>query len=140
MRTAALTILFLVVVTTAHSQQRTSPVTADTTRSSGIFILDAGLSTGRASLLLPPALQYDDFADDTPLFTLWKKTAIPPPLLGGLSEPKADLTAPLRAGWAKEAQFKTLRTVLGTVQIGAVGYLAYRALTSKETPKPIKKK
>ena len=140
MRLTRLSMLLLLAVAIAGAQERTGVDTADTARTTGIFILDAGLSTGKASLLLPPELRYEEFGEETPLFLLWRRTSVVPPLIGGLGEPKADLTAPLRAQWAKDAQLSTLRTVLGTVQISAVGYLAYRALTSKETPKPIKKK
>lgn len=140
MRATGIAVVTIVSVMIACAQERSTIEPADTAKTAGIFLIDAGLSTGKALLLLPPALQYEEFTDNTPLFSLWKKTAIAPPLIGGLAEPKADLTATLRAQWAKDNQLRTLRTVLGSVQIGAVGYLAYRALTSKETPKPIKKK
>ncbi len=140
MKMTGVLLLLLFAAKVSCAQERIGADTADTAKTTGITILDAGLSTGKASLLLPPELQYEEFGEETPLFLLWKRTSVVPPLIGGLGEPKADLTAPLRAQWAKDAQMSTLRTVLGTVQISAVGYLAYRALTSKETPKPIKRK
>ena len=89
---------------------------------------------------LPAALQYaEEPPGELSVFALWKKTSVRPPLLGSLLEPKADLTASLRLQWAKDNELKTLRYVLGTVQFGGAAYLAYRALTSSDKPKPIKK-
>jgi hypothetical protein len=132
-------LLPLVVVVGSFGQQQSAVSTTDTTKTTGVVILDPGLSTGKALLLLPPALQCEESPEDTSIFAVWKKTALRPPLLGGLLEPKADLTATLRAQWSKDSELKALRTVLGTVQIGGVAYLAYRALTAK-TPKPLPKK
>ncbi len=133
-------LLPLVIVVGSSGQQQSALSPADTARTTGVVILDPGLSTGKAMVLLPPALQFEESAEETSIFAFWKKTSIRPPLLAGMLEPKADLTATLRAQWSKDNQLSTLRTVLGTVQIGGVAYLAYRALTAKETPKPIKKK
>jgi|WetSurMetagenome_2_1015567.scaffolds.fasta_scaffold13070_5 hypothetical protein len=133
-------LLPLVLVAASFGQQQPAVSPADTARTSGVIILDPGLSTGKSSLLLPPSLRYQEFPEDTSIFAFWKKTAVRPPLLAGMLEPKADLTATLRAQWSKDSQLQTLRTVLGTVQLGGAAYLAYRALTAKGTPKPIKKK
>jgi hypothetical protein len=133
-------LLPLVLVAASFGQQQPAVAPADTARTSGVIILDLGLSTGKSSLLLPPALRCEESPEDTSIFAFWKKTAVRPPLLAGMLEPKADLTATLRAQWSKDSQLQTLRTVLGTVQLGGAAYLAYRALTAKGTPKPIKKK
>jgi hypothetical protein len=133
-------LLPLLLFAASFSQQQSVGTAADSAKTTGIIILDPGLSTGRSTLLLPPALQFEEISEDTSIFAIWKKTAVRPPLLSGLVEPKADLTATLRVLWAKEGELKTLRTVLGTVQIGGVAYLAYRALTAKGTPKPLRKK
>jgi hypothetical protein len=121
-----------------YGQHEKPPGTSDTLRTGHIIVVDPGLSTGKSTLLLPPALQWEGTPDDTSLFSIWKQTAIKPPLIGGMLEPKADLTATLRAQWARDSELQTLRSVLGTVQLGGVAYLAYRALTSP-TPKPVKK-
>lgn len=140
MKLIATLLLPLVIVVGSSGQQQSAVSPADTTRTTGVVILDPGLSTGKAIVLFPPALQFEESAEETSIFALWKKTSVRPPLLAGMLEPKADLTATLRAQWSKDNQLSTLRTVLGTVQIGGAAYLAYRALTAKETPKPIKKK
>lgn len=133
-------IMALIVSSGGFGQEQSSALPADSAKSTGIIILDPGVSTGRPTLLLPPALQFSEIAGDTSIFALWKKTAMRPPLVSGLLEPKADLTAALRLQWAKDGELKSLRTVLGTVQLGGVAYLAYRALSAKGTPKPIRKR
>lgn len=141
-RLCELFVLTVMVTTVLHGQQFVGADTtgsADTARVSGFILIDPGMTTGKSSLLLPPSLRSEETSEGLSLFSLWKQTSVRPPLLGNFMEPKADLTAPLRAR-ASEGWVSTLRTVLGTVQFGAVGYLAYRALTSKETPKPTKKK
>jgi len=140
MKRIRLVLLPCVFVVAAFGQQHPAVSLSDTTRKTGIVILDPGLSTGKASLLLPPALQYEASPEDTSVFAFWKKTSVRPPLLAGMLEPKADLTATLRAQWSKDDQLRTLRTVLGTMQLSSAAYLAYRALTAKGTPKPIRKK
>jgi hypothetical protein len=140
MKLTGIVLIMILFAVTAFSRQQTMSYPADTVTRRGIVITDPGLATGKATLLLPPDLQYEDFSADTSIFGIWQKTAIPPPLLGGLLEPKADLMATLRAQRAKDSQLKIFRTVLGTVQIGGAAYLAYRALTAKGTPKPIRKK
>ena len=139
-KVAALVLMMVLFAFLARSQQQAVSPPADTALHRGIIITDPGLATGRATLLLPRILQFEDMSSDTSIFAVWQKTAISPPLLGGLLEPKADLTATLRAQWARDSQFRIYRTVLGTVQIGGAAYLAYRALTAKGTPKPIRKK
>jgi hypothetical protein len=142
LRILGLFLLGAIASTVSYGQQFIGVDTAgaaDTAKSQGLILIDPGMTTGKSSLLLPPSLRSDEISDEVSLFSLWKQSSHRPPLLGSYVEPRTDLTAPLRAR-ANEGWVGTLRSVLGTVQFGAVGYLAYRALTSKETPKPIKKK
>jgi len=136
-RPIAATLLIVLAASVASAQQQAK---TDSAKSQPVITRDTGRATGNASLFLPQFLPFERSFDEPSLFDFWKRTSLRPPLLGSLAEPKADLMAPLRDQWARGEQMKTLRTVLGSVQIGAVGYLAYRALTSKVTPKPIKKK
>jgi hypothetical protein len=139
MKSGILALLILLSAMPSQGQGITSPPRPDSTREFHPILVDPGMTTGKSSLLLPESLQPSESSGDVSLFDLWKHTSYRPPLLGGMSEPKADLMATLRAqkpeGWVG-----TMRMVLGTVQLTAVGYLAYRALTSKDDPKPIKKK
>jgi hypothetical protein len=136
-RPVAAAVLIVLATSVAYAQRRS---TADTVVSNPVFSRDTGRATGNASLFLPQSLPFELSLDEPSLFDYWKRTSLKPPLLGSLAEPKADLMAPLRDQWAREDRMSTIRNVLGTVQLSAVGYLAYRALTSKETPKPIKRK
>jgi hypothetical protein len=136
-RPVAIAVLIVLATSVAYTQRQ---ATADTAASNPVFSRDTGRATGNASLFLPQSLPFELSFDEPSLFDYWKRTSLKPPLLGSLAEPKADLMAPLRDQWAREDRMSTIRNVLGTVQISAVGYLAYRALTSKETPKPIKRK
>jgi hypothetical protein len=141
MKCTGIAVLAFCGLAAGYGQQQAVPHTADTSTTPHIIIVDPGLSTGRPTLLLPAGLQYaEETPGDMSMFALWKKTSVRPPLLGVPLEPKADLTASLRLQWAKDNELKTLRTVLGTVQLGGAAYLAYRALTSSDTPKPVKKK
>jgi hypothetical protein len=124
----------------ACGQQFMGVDSADTSRTLRFIIADPGITTGKSTLVLPLSLQTEEASEDISLFNIWKHTSVRPPLLGSPVEAKADLMATLRAQWARDSQLSSLRSVLGTVQFGAVGYLAYRALTSKDNPKPIKKK
>jgi hypothetical protein len=137
-KTAGMLLLPLTVAAASFCQQQPVAPALDTTNGTRIIVLDLGLSTGRSTLLVPPAFQRAEAFGDTSIVAIWMKTSVLPPHLGGVLEPKADLTVALRAQWAKDSQLSTLRTVLGAVELGSVAYIAYKALTSK-TPKPVKK-
>jgi hypothetical protein len=81
---------------------------------------------GKPTLLLPPSLRSDAGRRVPPFLFAGETPGIPPPFLGGMMEMKADLTSPFRLQMESEARLRTLRTVLGTVQVGGVAYLAYR--------------
>jgi len=134
-------IVWLVVasVVPSYGQQFIGAASTDTARTPRTILVDPGMTTGRSMLILPPSLQPGEPPDDLNLFSLWKQSSFRPPLLGRMAEPKADLMAAFRTrqpeGWVG-----TMKMVLGTIQFGGASYLAYRALKSKENPKPIKKK
>ena len=52
-------------------------------------------------------------------------SAEPPPFLATTVGGEIDLLSPLKLQRAKENELSTLRTILGTVQLGGVAYLAY---------------
>lgn len=75
--------------------------------------------------LTVPNLEAIEFLPPQPMFFLPE----PPPypfLLLDQSGAKPDLLAPLRLQRAEEERMRTLYTVLGTVQVAGVAYLAYR--------------
>ena len=57
-------------------------------------------------------------------------------------EAKQDLLAPLRAQWAREADMSTFRTIMGSLQLGGVAFLAARQLTGAgimtARPRPVR--
>lgn len=120
-------IIFLsFVVTVALGQRRSGGDTTNADTIKRITIIDPGISYGRPTLLLPPSLQSDAGFRVPPFLFPGETPGAPPPFLGGVAELKADLTSPLRLQMESEARLRTLRTVLGTVQVGGVAYLAYR--------------
>ena len=118
--------LFLVVtVITAGAQDHPQAVTPDTGHANRIVLIDPGLSLGRATFLFPTTL-----GDELPFHDLGVTSPqLGPGLVGpfaaGFLAPRADLMSPLRLQMEKE-KLSPFQTVLGAVQLGAVGYMAYR--------------
>ena len=125
MKTIGLLFLPLVFTITGFAQQSSRVDSADTNR---ILIIDPGISTGRPVLLLPPSLRDDEEIIFPHSFLLAGKPGAPPPFLMGISQPQTDLLAPLKLQMQGEEKLRPLRTILGTVQIGGVAYMAYRYL------------
>jgi hypothetical protein len=118
--------LSLVITFAASGQQRPGGDTTGADTVSRITIIDPGISYGKPTLLFPLSLQYDAM-NGFPTFLFLEETpGVRPPPLGGMIQQKADLVSPLRLQMESANRLKTLRTVLGTVQLGGVVYLAYR--------------
>ncbi|HCV43181.1 MAG TPA: hypothetical protein DGH68_06830 [Bacteroidetes bacterium] len=117
--------VFLVVA--ASSQQR-SEVQPNDSAANRVILFDPGISTGKATLLLPKSLQSEPTFFIPPFLFSERAPGVVPPFLGGMIEQKADLISPLRLQMESEARLRTLRTVLGTVQVGGVVYMAYRRI------------
>lgn len=118
---------FSFVITLAASGQHQSgsdTTTADTVNR--ITIIDPGISSGKPTLLFPLSLQHDAMTGFPEFLFLEETPGMRPPLLGGAIEPKVDLISPFRLQMESADRLKTMRALLGTVQIGGVVYLAYR--------------
>jgi hypothetical protein len=90
-----------------------------------IIILDPGLSLGRASFLYPPTLGSElPFQNPSMVFP-GDEFGIVPPFLGGVYQPRMNLISPLPPLLSKQ-EMSPLQIMLGAVQTGAVGYMAYR--------------
>ena len=121
-------LLSLLITTVATGQQGNDvSVPQDTTTVRNIVLLDPGLSLGRAVLLLPPTEERDTMFT-APSFLFLKGSVAPEPFFGGGVGAKADLVSPLRLQMEKESRLRTLQTVLGSVQLAGVSYLAYKQL------------
>ncbi len=90
-----------------------------------IIILDPGLSLGRASFLYPPTLGSGLPFQDASMTLPGDEFGFIPPFLGGVYQPRASLISPLPPLLSKQ-EMNPLQIILGAVQTGAVGYMAYR--------------
>jgi len=122
------TILVLTLANTlaTYGQQRSDVRQADANPQNRIVIIDPGISLGRPTFLLPPSLEADSMFRLPSFLFIPENFTIPQPFLQGVFEERVDLLSPLRLQMEKESRLRPLQTVLGTVEIGAVGYLAYR--------------
>lgn len=141
MRTMTIAVLLILVVvlmppTFAQERQR------DTMATGHIQLADPGMGPGGATFIIPPQLE-PIHAFSSPTFFFEGVPAV-----GGMGrsplgfEVKQDLLAPLRAQWAREAQTSTFRTILGSIQLAGVAYLAARQLTGAgimtARPRPVR--
>jgi hypothetical protein len=110
----------------ASAQQHAGVPPADTGTVNRIVLLDPGLSLGRATFLLPSSVGTEvPFRDPSMMFAGGGFPGVGS-FIGGVLEPRADLMSPLRLQWAKERNLNYFQMVLGAVETGAVGYMAYR--------------
>jgi hypothetical protein len=109
----------------ASAQVRAGTAAADTAPVNRIILLDPGLSFGRASFLFPSPIG-SELPFQNPYVTRAEgEFTAAGPFIGLVSEPRVDLMSPLRLQFEKE-KLSPFQTALGAVQLGAVGYLAYR--------------
>lgn len=119
-------ILLIASACGASARQHAGAPPADTGRVNRIVLLDPGLSLGRATFLFPASVGTGlSFTDPAMMFA---DGGFPGAgaFVGGVLEPRADLMSPLRLQWAKEKNLSYFQMVLGAVETGAVGYMAYR--------------
>jgi hypothetical protein len=122
------TLFFVLIASTCvvTAQERAGVIAADTGSGNRIVLLDPGVSLGRAVFLLPPSLGPGlSFRDPSMMFS-GDAIFTGGPLSGGVLEPRADLMSPLRLQMDREKNLSPFRMVLGAVETGAVGYMAYR--------------
>jgi hypothetical protein len=127
MKTIGILAITVFLAVAASSQQQTE-VQPNDSAANRVVLFDPGISTGKATLLLPRSLQGEPSFFIPPFLFSGQVPGVAPPFLGGMFEQKADLTSPLRLQMESEARLRTLYTILGTVQVGGVAYLAYRRI------------
>ncbi len=115
----SLLILFIASAGAASAQPPARGDSPDTGSVNRVVLLDPGLSLGRAVFLFP------SFPGSELSFQGPSLTFPGGPFIGGFLEPRADLMSPLRLQMEKE-KMSPFQMALGTIQIGAVGYMAYR--------------
>jgi hypothetical protein len=105
----------------------------DSTAESHIILVEPAMTPGSTLFLLSPHLEQPlQFSSPTFFFKGSGSTTVSPDF-GRRLEVRPDLLAPLRAQWAREAQMGTFRTILGSIQLGGVAYLAYRQFAKSGT-------
>jgi hypothetical protein len=131
-------VMVLGLVAQAHGQQQDR----DTTHAMRIELLEPGLDSGGAVFFIPPHLAVRPAFPSAALFFEGVPTAGGAGLAGRGFEVKQDLLAPLRAQWAREAETKTFRMIMGSIQFGGVAFLAVRQLTGAgimtAKPRPVR--
>jgi hypothetical protein len=110
---------------TVNAQDHPPGVAADTGHANRIVLIDPGLSLGRATFLFPSTLGSELPFLDLPMTEPQMDPGLVGPFAGGFLAPRADLTSPLRLQMEKE-KLSPFQSALGAVQLGAVGYMAYR--------------
>jgi hypothetical protein len=122
----------------AQGQERN----ADSSQMEHIRLAAPGMDSGGALFLIPPHLQqHQMFSSPSFIFegvSVQSGSDVPGrPFLA-----KPDLLAPLRAQWAREAEMSTFRTILGSIQLGGVAFLAVRQFTKAGVmtakPRPVR--
>lgn len=122
--------VYAAVMSAAPAQAPDTTVgrTGDSAR---VIVVDPGLSLGRPTLLLPPALREERTFAVPPLVEGTGFGAAGLPFLLPGAPPPPDLMVSYRLQREREQELSTLRSVLGTVQLGAVGYVAYLHLKKR---------
>jgi hypothetical protein len=119
-------ILLIASASAANAQHHPGVITADTGLVNRIVLLDPGLSLGRAIFLFPPSLRTEQSFRD-PFMTTPAGGFLPGgPFMGEAFDPRADLLAPYRLQVKQDKGLNVFQTVLGAMETGAVGYMAYR--------------
>jgi len=129
LRPTGLVILAVAGLAAAHGQELHA--VADSGETQRVIVIDPGITLGTPILLLPPSLDERGTFIVPPFITPAAFPGRPMPFLTGPAATPIDLLAPLRLQRARENELKTLRTLLGTVQIGGVAYIAYRHLKKR---------
>ena len=125
-RSSGILVLALCIsVPAANAQEHPPAVTGDTGYANRIVLIDPGLSLGRATFLFPSTLGRELPFHDLSLTSPQFDPGPAGPFIGGFLEPRADLMSPLRLQMERD-RLSPLQSALGAVQLGAVGYLAYR--------------
>jgi hypothetical protein len=126
MKTSALLLGAAVALLSLHPQTQAQDGQPDSMSVSRIVRVEPAMTPGSTMIFLPPHLDQPLLFSSPTFFFKDFLTSSVSPDFGRALEVHPDLLAPLRAQWEREAQLGTWRTILGSIQIGGVAYLAYR--------------
>lgn len=137
MRPIAVLLTLTVLCVSVASRSSAQNAQADSTVTPRIIFVEPGMAPGSTLILLPPQLEQPlPFSSPTFFFKDFISSSASLDF-GRALEVRPDLLAPLRAQWEREAKLGAFRTILGSIQIGGVAYLAYRQL-AKSGPMTIR--
>ena len=126
MRMSVFVLSLTAAMLSLHPQVSAQDGQRDSTSASRIVLVEPAMTPGSTMFLLPPNLEEPlPFSSPTFFFKGLFPSSISPDF-GHALEVRPDLLAPLRVQWEREAQLGAFRTILGSIQIGGVAYLAYR--------------
>ena len=132
----ALAIVSLTGFAPAQERQR------DTAVAGHIQLTEPGMDSGGATFSIPQHLSPPSLFSSPTFFFEGVPTMAGTGFTRSGFEAKQDLLAPLRAQWAREADMRTFRTIMGTLQLGGVAFLAARQLTGAgimtARPRPVR--
>jgi hypothetical protein len=123
MKLAGIGVFFLIFRIVASGQQAIEIRLTDSSEAKKVVILDPGLSVGRATLLLPSYIGVDASVRHHSLSFLRNDFGS---FAGRMFQEPVDLISPLRLQREKEKRLFPLMMVLGALEGGAVGYMAYQ--------------
>lgn len=111
------------------AQHDAAAIRGDTVTTARVVVIDPGVSLGRPLILLPPLLEGSLMLRVPASLQPGRPASLMDPWYVAPVVPKADLLSPLRLQQQRDEEMKTLRMILGTVQLGGVAYIAYRHVT-----------
>jgi hypothetical protein len=137
MKKASSLALFLLLAPFVRGQITPATAPSSAGEKERIMLRDPGISMGRPTFFIPSRLMNEPefslatrFADDgTPVAETTR--------FSFSHVPKIDLLSPLRLQWARDAELKTLKTILGSVSFGGAAYLAVRSLQKSNSKPPL---
>lgn len=137
MKKACSLALFLFLAPLVRGQLAPATAPSSVEGKERITLLDPGISLGKPSFFIPPRFMNE------PEFSLATRFAEDGPPGMGTTRfsfspvPKLDLLSPLRLQWARDAELKTLKSILGSVSFGGAAYLAIRSLQKSNSKPPL---
>lgn len=137
MKKACSLALFLLVAPFVRGQITPATATSSVGGKERIMLRDPGISMGRPTFFIPSRFLSE------PEFSLATRFAYDGTPGAGTARfpfspvPKLDLLSPLRLQWERDAELRTLKTILGSVSFGGAAYLAVRSLQKSNSKPPL---
>ncbi len=128
MKLLTLALLSCAVSVCAFAQSSTHASTPDSTSAEKRVLQFPGFLDRTPTLIIPPSFDPDIVYRDQLFLIPELNGGGPPPLIQMTGFSRSDMMLPWRLHLEREARLRPLYTILATVQIGGVAYLAYEHL------------